>query len=191
MKTLRFKVVGTQPLMLNNNQTVNPFNHYAKKLKEFTSKLNKTVDDSLALYVCQFLSSLFLASYIKTYFIPADHFWKSICTAAKEVKLGKKFEQSFQIFDDCVLDFPEKNLSPSELYEESSHVDIRVGTIMGKSKVPVCRAIFNEWKTEVVCHFDETQIDEKDVIKIFEIAGLRYGVGTYRKKFGKFTIKKI
>lgn len=191
MKTLRFKVVGTQPLMLNNNQTVNPFNHYAKKLKEFTSKRKKTEEDMLALYGLQFESSLYLASDGKTYIIPADHFWKSICTAAKEVKLGKKFEQSFQIFDDCVLDFPEKNLSPSELYEESSHVDIRVGTIMGKSKVPVCRAIFNEWKTEVVCHFDETQIDEKDVIKIFEIAGLRYGVGTYRKKFGKFTIKEI
>ena len=42
MKTLRFKVVGTQPLMLNNNQTVNPFNEYAKKLKEFTSKRKKT-----------------------------------------------------------------------------------------------------------------------------------------------------
>jgi hypothetical protein len=177
--------------MLNNNQTVNPFNHYAKKLKEFTSKRKKTEEDMLALYGLQFESSLYLAADGKTYIIPADHFWKSICTAAKEVKLGKKFEQSFQIFDDCVLDFPEKNLSPSELYEESSHVDIRVGTIMGKSKVPVCRAIFNEWKTEVVCHFDETQIDEKDVIKIFDIAGLRYGVGTYRKKFGKFTIKKI
>ena len=191
MKTLRFKVVGTQPLMLNNNQTVNPFNHYAKKLKEFTSKRKKTEEDMLALYGLQFESSLYLASDGKTYIIPADHFWKSICTAAKEVKLGKKFEQSFQIFDDCVLDFPEKNLSPSELYEDSSHVDIRVGTIMGQRKVPVRRAIFNEWKTEVVCHFDETQIDEKDVIKIFEIAGLRYGVGTYRKKFGKFTIKKI
>ena len=191
MKTLRFKVVGTQPLMLNNNQTVNPFNEYAKKLKEFTSKRKKTEEDMMALYGLQFESSLYLASDKKTYIIPADHFWKSVCTAAKEVKLGKKFEQSFQIFDDCVLDFPEKNLSPSELYEESSHVDIRVGTIMGKSKVPVCRSIFNDWQTEVACHFDESQIDEKDVIKIFEIAGLRYGVGTYRKKFGKFTIKKI
>ncbi|MGM9733844.1 MAG: hypothetical protein ACI3YT_06965, partial [Prevotella sp.] len=181
MKTLKFKIVGTQPLMLNNNQTVNPFNEYAKKLKEFTSKRKKTEEDMMALYGLQFESSLYLASDKKTYIIPADHFWKSVCTAAKEVKLGKKFEQSFQIFDDCVLDFPEKSLSPVELYEEGSHVDIRVGTIMGKSKVPVCRAIFNDWQTEVTCHFDESQIDEKDIIKMFEVAGLRYGVGTYRK----------
>ncbi|MGN0491832.1 hypothetical protein [Ruminococcus sp.] len=191
MKTLKFKIVGTQPLMLNNNQTVNPFNEYAKKLKEFTSKRKKTEEDMMALYGLQFESSLYLASDKKTYIIPADHFWKSVCTAAKEVKLGKKFEQSFQIFDDCVLDFPEKSLSPVELYEEGSHVDIRVGTIMGKSKVPVCRAIFNDWQTEVTCHFDESQIDEKDIIKMFEVAGLRYGVGTYRKRFGKFTTKKI
>ena len=145
----------------------------------------------MALYGLQFESSLYLASDKKTYIIPADHFWKSVCTAAKEVKLGKKFEQSFQIFDDCVLDFPEKNLLPAELYEEGSHVDIRVGTIMGKSKVPVCRAIFNDWQTEVTCHFDESQIDEKDIVKMFEVAGLRYGVGTYRKRFGKFITKLV
>ena len=191
MKTLKFKIVGTQPLMLNNNQTVNPFNEYAKKLKEFTSKRKKTEEDMMALYGLQFESSLYLASDKKTYIIPADHFWKSVCTAAKEVKLGKKFEQSFQIFDDCVLDFPEKNLLPAELYEEGSHVDIRVGTIMGKSKVPVCRAIFNDWQTEVTCHFDESQIDEKDIVKMFEVAGLRYGVGTYRKRFGKFITKLV
>ena len=191
MKTLKFKIVGTQPLMLNNNQTVNPFNEYAKKLKEFTSKRKKTEEDMMALYGLQFESSLYLASDKKTYIIPADHFWKSVCTAAKEVKLGKKFEQSFQIFDDCTLDFPEKNLSPAELYEEGSHVDIRVGTIMGKSKVPVCRAIFNDWQTEVTCHFDESQIDEKDIVKMFEVAGLRYGVGTYRKRFGKFITKLV
>ena len=75
MKTLRFKVVGTQPLMLNNNQTVNPFNHYAKKLKEYTSKRKKTEEDMLALYGLQFESSLYLASDGKTYIIPADHFW--------------------------------------------------------------------------------------------------------------------
>ena len=189
MKTLKFKIIGTQPLMLNNNQTVNPFNEYAKKMKALTSKRKKTEDDMVALYGLQFESSLYLARDNKTYIIPSDHFWKSVCPAAKEFKLGKKFEQSFQIFDDCILEFPEKHMSPSELYDEGSHVDVRVGTIMGRSKVPVCRAIFNEWSTEVTCHFDESQIEEPDIIKMFEIAGLRYGVGTYRKRFGKFVTK--
>lgn len=36
MKKIRLKVEGTQPLMLNNNQVVNPFNKYTKMLKPLT-----------------------------------------------------------------------------------------------------------------------------------------------------------
>ena len=82
-------------------------------------------------------------------------------------------------------------MTPSELYKDGSHVDIRVGVIGGRSSVPVCRAIFNDWSTTVECYFDESQIDKADVLRFFDIAGVRYGVGTYRKKFGRFSVKEI
>lgn len=141
------------------------------------------------IYRLQFESSLYMKG--DTYIIPLDHFWVSVCTAAKEEKKGKKFEQSFQIFEDCILEFPEKNMTPDELYLQGSHVDIRIGVIGGKSSVPVCRAIFNEWSTVVEAYFDENQLDMEDVLRFFEIAGQRYGVGTYRKKFGRFSVKEI
>ena len=189
MKKIQFKIEGTQPLMLNNSQVVNPFNKYTLALKPLTSKKKKTEDDMNEIYRLQFESSLYMNG--GTYIIPGDHFWKSITTAAKEQKLGKKFEQSFQIMTDCVLDFPEKDMTPSELYAEKSHVDIRDGVIMGRSRVPVCRAIFTEWNTMVECWYDETQIDKADILRIVEVAGIRYGVGTYRKKFGRFSAKEI
>lgn len=189
MQKIRLKIEGTQPLMLNNNQVVNPFNKYTKMLKPLTAKKKKTEDDMNEIYRLQFESSLYMKG--DTYIIPLDHFWKSVCTAAKEQKLGKKFEQSFQIFEDCILDFPEKSMTPSELYKDGTHVDIRVGVIGGRSSVPVCRAIFNDWSTTVECYFDESQIDKADVLRFFDIAGVRYGVGTYRKKFGRFSVKEI
>lgn len=182
-------VEGTQPLMLNNNQVVNPFNKYTKMLKPLTAKKKKTEEDMIEIYRIQFESSLYMKDNV--YIIPLDHFWKSVCSAAKEQRLGKKFEQSFQIFEDCVLDFPEKGMSPDELYKEGSHVDIRVGVIGGRSSVPVCRAIFSEWKTQIECFYDETQLDKSDILRSFEVAGKRYGVGTYRKRFGKFVVKEI
>lgn len=189
MKKIKLQIEGSQPLMLNNNQVVNPFNKYTKMLKPLTAKKKKTEDDMVEIYRIQFESSLYMKG--DTYIIPLDHFWKSVCTAAKEQKMGKKFEQSFQIFEDCVLDFPEKNMTPDELYADGKCVDIRIGVLNGRSSVPVCRAIFTEWKTAVECYFDETQIDKADVIRFFEIAGLRYGVGTYRKKFGRFSVKEV
>lgn len=189
MKKIKLMIEGTQPLMLNNNQCVNPFNEYTKMLKPLTAKKKKTEEDMVEIYRLQFESSLYMRDNV--YVIPSDHFWKSVCTAAKEQKLGKKFEQSFQIFEDCVLDFPEKNMSPDELYADGRHVDIRIGVIGGRSSVPVCRAIFTEWKTMVECYFDENQIDKADILRFFEIAGMRYHVGTYRKKFGGFSVKEI
>lgn len=188
MKVINFEIVGTQPLMLHNSQTVNPFNKYAIALKPLTSKRKKTEDDLNEIFKLQFEASLYMDG--NTYIIPSDHFWKSVTSAAKEVKLGKKFEQSFLVTSDCVLDFPEKDMSPEELFNEKSHVDIR-DAVIKQSRVTTCRSIFPQWKTTVECLYDESQIDEKDVISILNVAGMRYGVGTYRKKYGRFSAKKI
>lgn len=188
MKTIKFRIEGTQPLLLNNAQTVNPFNEYAKKLKPLRAKKTKTDDDQMEIFRLEFISSLYYED--GRYIIPSNNIWKSVCDAAKELKKGAKFERSFFIFQDCLLDFPEKNLTPSELWEERSHVDIRdVG--IKKNRINSCRSIFSEWGLNVECTYDESQIDRDDVIHIVQIAGLRYGLGTYRTKFGRFKATEI
>lgn len=188
MKTLRFKIAGTTPLMLNNPQTVNPFNEYSKMLKPLTSKRKKTDDDLMEISRIKFLASLYIDNGV--YVIPATHFEKSIIDASKERKLGKKFERSFRIFNNCLLEFKDKDKTPEQLYELETYTDTRnVG--IKDSKITTTRAIFPEWSTEVECIFDETQIDENDVIDIFEIAGLRYGVGTYRRLYGHYKVEKM
>lgn len=189
MKKLRFEVKGVQPLMLNNPQNVNPFNKFAIALKPLNAKRKKTEEDYYEMYRLQFESSLYIKG--DSYIIPCDHFWRAVCTAAREQKLGKKFEQSFQIIEDCLLEFPEKDMTPNELYKEGSHVDIRDTVIQGRSRLPSCRAIFSDWSTNVECWYDETQLDEKDIVQMFNIAGQRYGVGTYRKRYGRFEAKKV
>lgn len=187
MRTLRFKVTGTTALMLNNPQTVNPFNEYSKLLKPLTSKRTKTEDDLMEISRIKFKSTFYMNDGI--YVIPATHFEKSIIDASKERKLGKTFERSFRIFNDCPLEFKDKDKTPEELYELGIYVDIRnVG--IKKNQITTTRAIIPEWSTVVECFYDETQIDEKDITEIFAIAGLRYGIGTYRRLYGKYEIKK-
>lgn len=188
MKTIKFKVTGTTALMLNNPQTVNQFNEYSKQLKTLTSKRTKTEDDLMEISRIKFLSSLYVNNGV--YVIPAQHFEKSVIEASKERKLGKKFERSFRIFNDCPLDFKDKNKTPEQLYDLGIYVDIRTVGIK-QSKITTTRAIFPQWETTVECFFDETQLNENDIVDIFEIAGLRYGIGTYRRLYGKYTIKNI
>lgn len=188
MKSIKFKVQGTTALMLNNPQTVNPFNEFSKMLKPLTSKRTKTEDDLIEISHIKFLSSLY-TNLNGEYIIPSQHFEQSAIDAAKERKLGKKFERSFRVIGDCILDFKDKNKTPEELYELGVYVDVRAVGIQ-KVKITTTRAIIPMWSTVVECFFDETQIDEKDLTEVFSIAGLRYGVGTYRRLYGRYTVEK-
>lgn len=188
MKQLKLKITGTTPLMLNNPQTVNPFNEYSKLLKPLTSKRTKTEEDLMEISRIKFLSCLYVNN--GAYVIPSCHFENSVINAAKERKLGKKFERSFHIFNDCPLDFKDKNKSPEQLYEIGKYVDIRAVGIKNV-KITTTRAIISEWGSMIDCYYDESQLDEKEVIEIFDIAGLRYGVGTYRRMYGHFKVEEI
>ena len=188
MKTLKFKITGTTGLMLNNAQTVNPFNEFSKRLKPLTSKRIKTEDDLEEISHIKFLSCFYMNGDV--YVLPSNCIEQSIVSAAKENKLGKKFERSFRIFNDAALQFPDSNKTPEELYKIGSYVDIRAVGIKNV-KITTTRVLIQNWSCEVEAYYDETQLEEKEIMQALDIAGERYGVGTYRRLYGRFNVKKI
>ena len=191
MKSIKFRMTGTCPLMLNNPQTVNPMNEYSKALKELTSKRTKTDDDQNEIFHLKFLASCYYNNKGQ-YFLPANMISKSFEAGAKENKLGKKFQQSVFVFNDAVLKFDANGCTPEELWENHSetYVDIRPVGIM-KAKVVTARMIIPEWSLEGELHFDETQLNKSEVWLAMQNAGLRYGIGTYRQCYGRYKIEEI
>lgn len=189
MRELKFRITGMMPLMLNNPQTVNPFNEYSKKIKEITAKRKKSEDDQEQLLKLKFLASLYVNSKGE-YYIPSEHIANAMTAAAKERKLGAKFTRSVQVPSDSILHFKDADKTPEELSELGIYTDIRAVGIM-KAKVVTARAIIPEWSLETSVWYDETQLDESDIVSAMEIGGLRYGIGTYRKRFGKFKAEVI
>lgn len=191
MKAIKFKMQGTCPLMLNNPQTVNPMNEYSKALKELTGKRSKTDEDLNEIFHLKFLASCYYNNRGQ-YIIPANMLAKSFEAGAKENKLGAKFQRSVFVFEDSVLQFPENGCTPEELWENHSekYVDIRPVGIM-KSKVVTARMIVPEWSLECELHFDEDQINEGDVWLALKNAGARYGIGTYRACYGRYSVTEI
>ena len=188
MKTLRIKIEGTTPLMMNNPQTVNPFNQYAKEIKKFTSKRNKTDEDQNELFRLKFLASLYYRKGI--YYLPSMQLWRSMVNAAKENKQGAKFERSIKVSEDLKIDFADADKTPEELWKLECYTDIRDAGIM-KKRIPCIRSIFQDWKTEAEIWYDETQIDKADVLRVLDIAGERHGIGTFRMLYGRFKVKEI
>ena len=109
MQSIKFKMTGVCPLMLNNPQTVNPMNEYAKALKELTSKRSKTDDDQNEIFHLKFLASCYVNNKGQ-YIIPANMISKSFEAGAKENKLGAKFQRSVFVFTDAVLKFDENGI---------------------------------------------------------------------------------
>ena len=187
--TKKFKVTGISALMLNNPRMINPRDKYAKALKQLTSKRNKTEDDMDAISKIEFYARWYVNDEGK-YCIPASHFWRSLIEAAKENKLGKKIEKNVFINKDPVIDFAGKDKSLEDLFksENPCYVDVRAVGVKN-SKIITTRAIIHDWKCEVEVDYDMSQIDTSTLVEIFNVAGLRYGVGTYRQRYGKFMVE--
>lgn len=201
MKQVKLHIKGETQLMLNNPQSVNPLNRFTKALKPLTSKRVKTDDDQLDIARLKFFASLYTDKPIELdgkwkgeaghYILPAEHFAKSFSEAAKENRLGQKFIRSVFIYADSILDFPNNDKSPKELWNIGEpYVDTRAVGIKNV-KIITTRALIPDWECDVVVNFDEGQLNKKEILQAVEIAGLRYGVGTYRQRFGKFTAKEI
>lgn len=191
MQSIKFRITGTTPLMLNNPQTVNPMNHFTKELKAITSKRNKTDEDQDEIFHLKFLSCCYLNKKGQ-YILPSNNIWTSFWEAAKEFRLGKKFEESVVVVDDALLKFADNGCSPEELWQNHAdkYVDIRnVG--IKKSQVTTARFIIPEWSLEGELVFDENQLNKSEVWLSMTNAGLRKGVGTYRRYYGRYKIEEI
>lgn len=188
METINLRIQGTTALMLNSPRTANPFDEYSKLLAPLTSKRKKTEEDLLEISRIKFLASLYIND--GRYVLPAQNIEQSIIEAARERKLGKKFERSFHIYQTPDLHFPDEGKTPQQLYDLAKYVDVRVVGIKD-NKITTTRAIFPSWWVEVQCDYDETQINRDEVLQCAQIAGLRYGVGTYRRMYGRYSVEEI
>lgn len=119
MKTISLKLVGTKPLMVHNPRVVDPFDKYKKLLQPLTSKRTKTDDDLLEICRLQFLASLYYRN--GEYVLPQSHVEGSFQAAAKERKLGKKFERSFGLYGDGVAKKAGINASLMRQYAMGIH----------------------------------------------------------------------
>lgn len=191
MQSIKFKMTGVCPLMLNNPQTVNPMNVYAKELKTLTSKRSKTDDDQNEIFHLKFLASCYVNNKGQ-YIIPANMISKSFEAGAKENKLGAKFQRSVFVFNDALLKFDENGCTPEELWKDfaDKYVDIRPVGIQ-KSKIVTARMIIPEWSLEGELFFDESQLNKSEVWLAMTNAGLRYGIGTYRQCYGRYKIEEV
>jgi hypothetical protein len=78
----------------------------------------------------------------------------------------------------------------SSLWEDKAFV-FRAPVDVNGSKVMRTRPRFNNWHVTVNVVFIPSLLNRSEVLEFFEIAGFREGLGDWRPKFGKFSVKEI
>lgn len=187
MRILQFRIEGICPCLQHDDKTANPFNEYTKQLKAISSKRKKTEDDLMEMARIEWRAGLYHTAE-EGYFVKAECFEGAFFESAKAKKLGKIFKEAVRIPDNPAFRFPDEHLSPEQLFELDQYKDFRTIKIQ-RSKVLRCRPIFNEWHCEIEVWYEETRLDEQELIDIVNYAGRYIGVCDYRPKYGRFEAK--
>lgn len=184
MKTLNITFNSTTPLLMNNNQGVNPLHPLSIELKKYTGKRKKTEEDNATILKIKWLLAIYYDEKLGPY-MPAQNVEACIRDAAKKSKRGKDVVSGIHVEPDFIpiqYDGPRKI---EELKELILFSDIRVGKIQGSS-ILINRPRFNHWKINFQLDYDEDIFNLEDVKDILITAGKYIGVGDYRQRYGKF-----
>ncbi len=188
IKNITVKFTGISPLLQNNPQTVDPFNHYAKLKKPLTSKRSKTDEDLYAIREIEVESKVFfddkLGIYVPTRWVLAA-IAKNSHALAKIAK-AKVRGAVFTVTDKVKLNYDGMKLVKSKLDIVKNERFVTT-LILPQQQVRLAKnfPIFHEWSFEVGLEYDDTIIDRIDMVRILEYSGKYGGFGDFRPTYGR------
>ena len=188
IQELNFRIVGVSPLLMHNGQLADPSNIYARKMKEISSKRSKTDADYEEMAKLEWFGSLYLLN--KEPCIPGLVFEAALIGkggAARKERMGKEAAAALWVVDD----FPLEYTGPKDPYElwEDEHFRFQSLVRVQTSRVLRTRPIFRQWAASIKVQFDGELLNEADVRRWIEVAGVQSGLMDWRPKFGRYGVE--
>lgn len=187
METLKVRITGTSPLLMQAETLANPLHELTKAHKAVSGKRKKSEDDYLWLMQSEWSASMYYDDSIGP-FIPSLNMEGCIAEAGKIHRLGKTIKQAVQVVNDMAKLEYEGPRKKDALWKSNKFADVRGVNVSGK-KIMRCRPIFTKWAAEFEIAYMEDVIDRGDLVRVIEEAGRRIGIGTYRPRFGRFGVE--
>lgn len=189
MRTAAVKITGVTPLLMNNPQTVDRFNRFAKRMAAINAKkTRRTDDDYLELRDIEVESKVYYDEEQGVY-VPASWMSESIaCSAFKVAKISRA-----DIRGALFTTEPKLKLAYRDSDKVKSVVDIiknenfRICLALPQGQVRVMKAfpIFHKWSFNTEVEFDDKIIDPDSLTRIVEHAAKYSGFGDFRPTFGR------
>lgn len=180
--------MGTSPLLMNNPQTVDPFNKFSKLKKPLTSKKQKTEEDLIELGNLDVESKLYFDELLGVY-VPATWLTEAIITTAFAVaKIGRN-----KMRGGLFATEPKIPLTYGDMKDVKRPSDVvynqkfRHRMILPQQNVRIAKdaPIFHDWSFTTVIEFDDKIVDFPTLKRIVEHAAKYGGFGDFRPTFGR------
>ena len=188
MDSIRVTLEGQSPLLMHNGQLANPFNEFAKALKEITAKRKKTDEDQLRIMRIEWEGGLYFDPTIGP-FVPAENVESLINDGARLQKRGQDVERAVFLHDRrCPLLYDGPR-DVEGMWKAGKYLDYR-STVNPSTSGRSMRArpIFFEWSLGFTVNYRPDVLNREDVLRFLVDAGQHKGLGDYRPRYGQFSV---
>lgn len=192
MKTIKVKWTGIRPLVMHNGLMADPTNQRVRRIKEITSKGSKKLTESdyeerdrleweAGIYWDEKDGAI----------IPSDNIERCIQLGAQKSRIGKDVQAVvFCTEVHARLEY-EGSRNIEKLYADPRY-SLRKGVAIQKARIIRLRPMFpTGWNITFDLEFDDSILNEKNLIKAMQDAGALIGLGDWRPKFGRFLVEMI
>lgn len=185
----RITLTSTSALIMNNARMANPLDPATKAYKVASGKRTKTDQDLESIFRLGHAGAMYHDGDVGPY-LPADNLWKALHEGGKKHRLGQKVTEGIIILTDVNPLAYKGPRDIAKLWDDENFrfMAMRVtGSGSQRKRVPFCRPVFRQWKTEADGTLDESIMDLAELQLIAETAGSRVGVCDWRPRYGRFT----
>lgn len=196
MNAVDVKITGIRPLLMHNGLLADPRNEFVVQMRQITSKGSKkmTEADYHERDRLEWMGGLYWSEELDAPYIPSENIERCIMDGARRSRLGKDVaaavflsEEKVQIQHSLI-----RGKSKEELFSDAQQrFTLRRGVNVQQSRIIRVRPqIPSGWTLSFNATFDDTVINEGNLVKAIIDAGTFIGLGDWRPKFGRFIVEE-
>lgn len=190
MRNAEISITGVSPLLMNNPQTVDRFNGFAKRMAAINAKkTRRTDDDYLELRDLEMESKTYFDKNGVGVYVPSSWLSEAIATAAFRVAKISRADIRGALFtteEKIPLKFRDmdKVKAITDIIK-NENFRIVLNLPQGQTRLAKAFPIFHQWSFKTSVEFDDKIIDPDSVTRIVEHTAKYGGFGDFRPKFGR------
>lgn len=186
-ETIKLHLIGDRPLLMHSARFADPLDPIGANLAKITGKRYKTQADHEEIARIEWHGGLWLSEGRPC--IPAEAIEACFIKAAGAQRKARQARAGFMVSGPSTLVYD----GPAKIDDLWNDPDYRLrrAVCVGKARTMRTRPRFSKWSAKVEASFLPTLLDRSEVVAIFQIAGFREGLGDWRPKYGRFSVKLL